>query len=149
MEGGIPQGTEERWDEYAVYTSPSRGPVNYYRTTIKDLGWQDVGIGSIVDDKGKLRQIDEWPGFVWDGIKRARQQTGRKLLRIGLMTKELRVESTRTPPESITLGWRKRNPWTLELFTRSWQMELGFLKGLRKEGRMVMELVSCVEHPRL
>eukprot|EP00972_Heterocapsa_arctica_P040795 6010773-Heterocapsa_arctica.AAC.1 len=27
---------------------------------------------SISDDKGKLRQIDEWPGFVRDGIKRAR-----------------------------------------------------------------------------
>eukprot|EP00972_Heterocapsa_arctica_P079241 11680287-Heterocapsa_arctica.AAC.1 len=28
MEGGIPQGIEERWEEYAVYTGPSRGLVN-------------------------------------------------------------------------------------------------------------------------
>eukprot|EP00972_Heterocapsa_arctica_P107999 15906119-Heterocapsa_arctica.AAC.1 len=26
MEAGIPQGIEERWGEYAVYTGPSRGP---------------------------------------------------------------------------------------------------------------------------
>eukprot|EP00972_Heterocapsa_arctica_P013484 1985476-Heterocapsa_arctica.AAC.1 len=78
MEGGIPQGIEERWEEHAVYTGPSRGPVNYYRRTIRHLGWLDVGFGSIVDEKRKLRQIDEWPSFVRDGKKRARQQTWQK-----------------------------------------------------------------------
>eukprot|EP00972_Heterocapsa_arctica_P015861 2338417-Heterocapsa_arctica.AAC.1 len=63
MEGGIPQGIAERWEEHAVYSGPIRGPVNYYRRQISELAWQDVGIDSIIDDDGKLRQIDEWPGF--------------------------------------------------------------------------------------
>eukprot|EP00972_Heterocapsa_arctica_P051847 7627105-Heterocapsa_arctica.AAC.2 len=61
MEGGIPQGIAERWQEYAVYTGPTRGPVNYYRRKINELGWQDIGIDSIIDDTGNLIQIDEWP----------------------------------------------------------------------------------------
>eukprot|EP00972_Heterocapsa_arctica_P075489 11134065-Heterocapsa_arctica.AAC.1 len=78
MEGGIPQGIEEIWEEHAVYTGLARGPANYYIRTTKDLGWDDVGIGSIIDDKGKARHIAEWPGFVRAGIKRARQQTWQK-----------------------------------------------------------------------
>eukprot|EP00972_Heterocapsa_arctica_P001886 270580-Heterocapsa_arctica.AAC.1 len=78
MEGGIPQGIAESWESCAVYPGPSRGPVNYYRIIIRDLGWQDVGTGSIVDERGKPRQIDEWPGFVSDQIRRARQKTWQK-----------------------------------------------------------------------
>eukprot|EP00972_Heterocapsa_arctica_P003766 560681-Heterocapsa_arctica.AAC.1 len=82
--------------------------MNYYRRTIRDLGREDVGLGSVVDDKGKTRQIDEWPGFVRDGIKTARQQTWQKAAK-NKPHKELRVESMRTPPESTTLSWRKIN----------------------------------------
>eukprot|EP00972_Heterocapsa_arctica_P085891 12657498-Heterocapsa_arctica.AAC.1 len=75
MEGGIPQGIAEIWKYFAVYLGPTSRPVNYYRRQIRELGWQDVGIDSIIDDKGKLKHIDEWPGFVRDGIRRARQHT--------------------------------------------------------------------------
>eukprot|EP00972_Heterocapsa_arctica_P110883 16327511-Heterocapsa_arctica.AAC.1 len=62
----------------SVYTSPARGPVNYYKMTIRDLGWEDVEIGVIVDDKSRTKQLAEWPGFVKEGTKRARQQTWKK-----------------------------------------------------------------------
>eukprot|EP00972_Heterocapsa_arctica_P055856 8239151-Heterocapsa_arctica.AAC.1 len=48
------------------------------RRKINDLGWTDASIDNIIDEKGKLRHIDEWPGFVRDGINRARQLTGQK-----------------------------------------------------------------------
>eukprot|EP00972_Heterocapsa_arctica_P055790 8230109-Heterocapsa_arctica.AAC.1 len=55
----------------------------------------------------------------------------------------------KTPPESTTSSWRRRNLWMLELFTLSWLMEPGLLKELRRNKIMLMELVSCVELQRL
>eukprot|EP00972_Heterocapsa_arctica_P016682 2460149-Heterocapsa_arctica.AAC.1 len=75
MEGGIPQGIAERWGEYTIYSGPTSGPVNHYKRNINKVGGQDISIDNIIDDKGELRQIDEWPGVVRDGIRRARQLT--------------------------------------------------------------------------
>eukprot|EP00972_Heterocapsa_arctica_P035808 5266610-Heterocapsa_arctica.AAC.1 len=55
-----------------LYWTDERTSCNYYRTEITDLGRHDVSIDSISDGKGKLRQIDEWPGFVKDGVQKAR-----------------------------------------------------------------------------
>eukprot|EP00972_Heterocapsa_arctica_P043078 6352485-Heterocapsa_arctica.AAC.1 len=41
IEGGISNETYGRWDAYAVYIGIPRGPTNYFRSEIKDLGWTD------------------------------------------------------------------------------------------------------------
>eukprot|EP00972_Heterocapsa_arctica_P097184 14338808-Heterocapsa_arctica.AAC.1 len=41
IEGGISEAIYEICDEYAVYTCIPRGPINYFRRKITDLGFTD------------------------------------------------------------------------------------------------------------
>eukprot|EP00972_Heterocapsa_arctica_P036615 5390014-Heterocapsa_arctica.AAC.1 len=41
---------------------------------MKKLGWTDNTPTNITDHKNQTRNLDEWQDFVYDGIKRARQQ---------------------------------------------------------------------------
>eukprot|EP00972_Heterocapsa_arctica_P104093 15340419-Heterocapsa_arctica.AAC.1 len=61
------------WEQYAVYTGNARGPINYFRREITDSGWIDNTPTNITDPTGQTREISDWPSFVRDGIKRARQ----------------------------------------------------------------------------
>eukprot|EP00972_Heterocapsa_arctica_P092250 13605289-Heterocapsa_arctica.AAC.1 len=38
------------------------------------LGWKDSTPTNITYQKGQIRDLDDWHYFVYDGIKRARQQ---------------------------------------------------------------------------
>eukprot|EP00972_Heterocapsa_arctica_P111434 16405680-Heterocapsa_arctica.AAC.1 len=73
VEGGISEETYERCDEYAVYTGIPRGPINYFRREIKDLGWIDNTPTNITDHNDITRELSEWPRFVRDGTNKARQ----------------------------------------------------------------------------
>eukprot|EP00972_Heterocapsa_arctica_P079983 11786550-Heterocapsa_arctica.AAC.1 len=42
------------------------------------LGWKDNTPTNITDHKGQTRYLDDWHDFVYDGIKRARQQAWEK-----------------------------------------------------------------------
>eukprot|EP00972_Heterocapsa_arctica_P058080 8569391-Heterocapsa_arctica.AAC.1 len=42
------------------------------------LGWKDNAPTNITDHKDQTRNLDDWHDFVYDGIKRARQQTWEK-----------------------------------------------------------------------
>eukprot|EP00972_Heterocapsa_arctica_P086413 12738020-Heterocapsa_arctica.AAC.1 len=61
IEGGISEETYERWDQYAVYTGNSRGPINYFRREMKELGWVDNSPTNITDHNNITREISEWP----------------------------------------------------------------------------------------
>eukprot|EP00972_Heterocapsa_arctica_P061608 9086256-Heterocapsa_arctica.AAC.1 len=61
IEGGILEETYERWDQYAVYTGISRGPINYFRREVKELGRVDNTPTSITDHNDITREISEWP----------------------------------------------------------------------------------------
>eukprot|EP00972_Heterocapsa_arctica_P020747 3058091-Heterocapsa_arctica.AAC.1 len=50
-----------------------RGPVNYFRRVMKDLGWTDCSPTNITDHEGTNRDLKDWQSFVKDGIDRARQ----------------------------------------------------------------------------
>eukprot|EP00972_Heterocapsa_arctica_P076199 11242884-Heterocapsa_arctica.AAC.1 len=52
VEGGLPEETIERWEQYAAYTGNPRGPMNYFRREIKYLGWTDNTPTNITDHKG-------------------------------------------------------------------------------------------------
>eukprot|EP00972_Heterocapsa_arctica_P059841 8826652-Heterocapsa_arctica.AAC.1 len=39
VEGGMPDDIDEKWEQYAVYTVIPRGPINYFRRVMKDIGW--------------------------------------------------------------------------------------------------------------
>eukprot|EP00972_Heterocapsa_arctica_P056644 8361201-Heterocapsa_arctica.AAC.1 len=49
IEGGLPEDTFEMWEQYAVYTGNARGPINYFKREIKDLGWIDNSPTHITD----------------------------------------------------------------------------------------------------
>jgi hypothetical protein len=55
IEGGISDEVADNWEEYAVYTGIPRGPINYFRRVIKDLGWTDNTPTSITDHEGNTR----------------------------------------------------------------------------------------------
>eukprot|EP00972_Heterocapsa_arctica_P095799 14131181-Heterocapsa_arctica.AAC.1 len=57
VEGGLPDETAERWEQYAVYTGNPRGPINYFRREIKDLGWIDNTPTNITDHTGLTREL--------------------------------------------------------------------------------------------
>eukprot|EP00972_Heterocapsa_arctica_P059949 8842541-Heterocapsa_arctica.AAC.1 len=59
--GGISEETYERWDQYAVYTGNSRGPINYFRREMKELGWVNNSPTNITDHNNITREISEWP----------------------------------------------------------------------------------------
>eukprot|EP00972_Heterocapsa_arctica_P086730 12786273-Heterocapsa_arctica.AAC.1 len=42
---------------------------------MKQLGWTDNAPTNITDHKNQTRNLDDWREFVYDGIKRARQQS--------------------------------------------------------------------------
>eukprot|EP00972_Heterocapsa_arctica_P085999 12672356-Heterocapsa_arctica.AAC.1 len=73
IEGGISDEIYERWHEYAVYTGNPRGPINYFRRIMKDLGWTDNTPSNITDHEGVTHDLKYWQSFVKDGIDRARQ----------------------------------------------------------------------------
>eukprot|EP00972_Heterocapsa_arctica_P049468 7281297-Heterocapsa_arctica.AAC.1 len=73
IEGGISEEIYDRWDEYAVYTGIPRGPINYFRRIMKDIGWIDNTPTNITDHEGVNRDLQDWQSFVKDGIDRARQ----------------------------------------------------------------------------
>eukprot|EP00972_Heterocapsa_arctica_P048713 7179205-Heterocapsa_arctica.AAC.1 len=50
-----------------------RGPIKYCRRDVEDLGWTDNTPTNITDHHGVTRELSECPGFVRDGINRARQ----------------------------------------------------------------------------
>eukprot|EP00972_Heterocapsa_arctica_P115554 16448395-Heterocapsa_arctica.AAC.1 len=74
VEGGLPAGTEGHWEKYDIHTGQVRGPTNYFRRIIKHLNWTDNSTTNLTDHMGVTRELDDWQGFVYDGIKRARQQ---------------------------------------------------------------------------
>eukprot|EP00972_Heterocapsa_arctica_P074213 10954363-Heterocapsa_arctica.AAC.1 len=78
VEGGIHPDTAEYWEEFNIQTGNVRGPVNYFRRTIQKLGWKDNAPTNFTDHNGQIRDLDEWRDFVYDGIKRARQQAWEK-----------------------------------------------------------------------
>eukprot|EP00972_Heterocapsa_arctica_P086068 12685661-Heterocapsa_arctica.AAC.1 len=51
VEGGLHTGTEENWDKDDAHTGQVRGPVNYFRRIIKQLGWVDNSPTNITDHK--------------------------------------------------------------------------------------------------
>eukprot|EP00972_Heterocapsa_arctica_P060424 8910570-Heterocapsa_arctica.AAC.1 len=59
IEGGIPDGIAEMLDKYAAYTGNARGPVNYFRREINNLGWVDNTPTNFTDHKGQTREINE------------------------------------------------------------------------------------------
>eukprot|EP00972_Heterocapsa_arctica_P059908 8836594-Heterocapsa_arctica.AAC.1 len=66
IEGGISEEIFERWEQYAIYTGISRGPINYFRREMKDLGWVDNTPTNITDHNGTTRELNDWPTFVRD-----------------------------------------------------------------------------------
>eukprot|EP00972_Heterocapsa_arctica_P064263 9484295-Heterocapsa_arctica.AAC.1 len=58
-----------------------RGPINYFRRIIKQLNWIDNRTTNITDHVGVTRELYDWLSFVYDGIKRARQQAWEKSVR--------------------------------------------------------------------
>eukprot|EP00972_Heterocapsa_arctica_P059692 8802956-Heterocapsa_arctica.AAC.1 len=52
IEGGIPEEIAEKWEQYAVYTGIPRGPINYFRRTMKEIGWVDNTPTNITDHEG-------------------------------------------------------------------------------------------------
>jgi hypothetical protein len=78
VEGGLHPSTEEYWDELGVLTGGVRGPINYYRRIIKQLGWTDMSPTNITYHNGINRDLKDWHEFVSDGIKRARQVAWQK-----------------------------------------------------------------------
>eukprot|EP00972_Heterocapsa_arctica_P009819 1445513-Heterocapsa_arctica.AAC.1 len=50
-EGGLHTSTAENWEEYDVHTRQVRGPVNYFRRIIKQLGWKDNSPTNITDHR--------------------------------------------------------------------------------------------------
>eukprot|EP00972_Heterocapsa_arctica_P077682 11456331-Heterocapsa_arctica.AAC.1 len=60
IEGGIPEEIYDRWDEYAIYTGISRGPINHFRRSMKDLGWTDNSPTNITDHEGVNRDLQNW-----------------------------------------------------------------------------------------
>eukprot|EP00972_Heterocapsa_arctica_P012343 1811283-Heterocapsa_arctica.AAC.1 len=66
LEGGISEEIHERWDQYALYTGIPRGPINYFRREMKELGWVDNTPTNITDHNNITREINEWPSFVRD-----------------------------------------------------------------------------------
>eukprot|EP00972_Heterocapsa_arctica_P058249 8593488-Heterocapsa_arctica.AAC.1 len=78
IEGGIHPDTAEYWEDLNTQTGNVRGPVNYFRRTVQKLGWKDNTPTNFTDHNGQTRYLDEWHDFVYDGIKRARQQAWEK-----------------------------------------------------------------------
>eukprot|EP00972_Heterocapsa_arctica_P012390 1819215-Heterocapsa_arctica.AAC.1 len=52
IEGGIPDDLFEKWEQYAVYTGIPRGPINYFRISMKEIGWVDNTPTNITDHEG-------------------------------------------------------------------------------------------------
>eukprot|EP00972_Heterocapsa_arctica_P067788 10009139-Heterocapsa_arctica.AAC.1 len=65
-EGGLHTSTAGNWKEYDVHTGQVRGPVNDFRTIIKQLGWTDNSPTNITDHRGQTRDLDDWQEFVYD-----------------------------------------------------------------------------------
>eukprot|EP00972_Heterocapsa_arctica_P058111 8573623-Heterocapsa_arctica.AAC.1 len=78
VEGGLHTGTEENWDKYDVQTGQVRGPVNYFRRITKQVNRVDNSPTNITDLTGETILLEDWQEFVYDGIKRARQQAWEK-----------------------------------------------------------------------
>eukprot|EP00972_Heterocapsa_arctica_P032607 4801733-Heterocapsa_arctica.AAC.2 len=77
-EEGLHPQTEQFWEDYDVHTGQVRGPINYFRRIMKQLGWVDNTPTNITDHLNQTRNLEDWQGFVYDGIKRARQQAWEK-----------------------------------------------------------------------
>eukprot|EP00972_Heterocapsa_arctica_P018241 2694356-Heterocapsa_arctica.AAC.1 len=52
IEGGIPKSIEEKWEQYAIYTGIPRGPINYFRRIMREIGWVDNTRTNITDHEG-------------------------------------------------------------------------------------------------
>jgi hypothetical protein len=81
IEGGIHPDTAEYWEDFNIQTGGVRGPVNYFRRTVQKLGWKDNTPTNFTDHNEQTRELDDWHDFVYDGIKRARQQAWEKSAR--------------------------------------------------------------------
>eukprot|EP00972_Heterocapsa_arctica_P110052 16205204-Heterocapsa_arctica.AAC.1 len=78
IEGGIHPDTAEYWEDFNVQTGNVRGPVKHFRRTVHKLGWKDNTPTNCTDHNGQTRELDEWHEFVYDGMRRARQQAWEK-----------------------------------------------------------------------
>ncbi len=58
IEGGISDEVAERWEEYAIRTGNPRGPINYFRRVMKDIGWTDNTPTNITDHEGVTRDLN-------------------------------------------------------------------------------------------
>eukprot|EP00972_Heterocapsa_arctica_P071418 10551172-Heterocapsa_arctica.AAC.1 len=45
---------------------------------MRQLGWTDNSPTNITDHKNQTRNLDDWQSMIYDGIKRARQQSWEK-----------------------------------------------------------------------
>eukprot|EP00972_Heterocapsa_arctica_P052809 7772695-Heterocapsa_arctica.AAC.1 len=39
VEGGMPDEIDRKWEQYAMYTDIPKGPMQYFRRVMKDIGW--------------------------------------------------------------------------------------------------------------
>eukprot|EP00972_Heterocapsa_arctica_P082063 12095008-Heterocapsa_arctica.AAC.1 len=66
IEGGISGDIHEIWEQCALYTGIPRGPINYFKREIQELGWVDNTPTNITDHNDIARELSEWPSFVRD-----------------------------------------------------------------------------------
>eukprot|EP00972_Heterocapsa_arctica_P076174 11239264-Heterocapsa_arctica.AAC.1 len=98
IEGGISEEIHERWEQYAVYTGIARGPINYSRRELEDLGWVDNTPQTSLTTMISQGKSVNGPALSEMALKEPDSWLGKRLLKADQITKVLKEEFMNSQP---------------------------------------------------